>query len=96
MKPDHQAQKGTNKTGKKTKRTALNRDGSHLIELFAHAPIGIVECSLDGKYINLNEEFCRITGHTKEELYERAKELGIEGRSRMDKKELARAIAQKQ
>lgn len=32
-------------------------------------------------------------GHTKQELYERAKSLGISGRSRMSKKELARAIA---
>ena len=31
-------------------------------------------------------------GHTKEELYARAKKLGIEGRSTMNKKELARAI----
>jgi PAS domain S-box-containing protein len=68
MNSDYQAQKGTDETGKKTKKTALNRDGSHLIELYVHAPIGIVECSLDGKYINFNEEFCRITGHTKEEL----------------------------
>lgn len=35
-------------------------------------------------------------GHTKEELYDRAKQLGVEGRSHMDKKELARAIAKKQ
>ncbi len=35
-------------------------------------------------------------GHTKEELYERAKELDIRGRSGMSKKELARAIAKKQ
>ena len=35
-------------------------------------------------------------GSTKQELYERAKRLDIEGRSRMDKKELARAIARKQ
>ena len=35
-------------------------------------------------------------GHTKEELYERAKDLGIEGRSKMDKHELAKAIARKQ
>src|SRR3954471_21590161 len=35
-------------------------------------------------------------GHTKGELYERAKKLGIRGRSSMDKKELARAIAAKQ
>lgn len=31
-------------------------------------------------------------GHTKEELYARAKKLGIEGRSRMSKTQLARAI----
>jgi cation transport regulator ChaB len=37
-----------------------------------------------------------VRGNTKQELYERAKRLGIEGRSRMDKKELARAIARKQ
>lgn len=35
-------------------------------------------------------------GHTKEELYARAKKLGIEGRSTMNKKELARAIDRKE
>ena len=35
-------------------------------------------------------------GHTKDELYARATKLGVEGRSRMSKAELARAIAQKQ
>jgi hypothetical protein len=35
-------------------------------------------------------------GNTKQELYERARELGVQGRSKMDKKELARAIARKQ
>jgi hypothetical protein len=35
-------------------------------------------------------------GHTKDELYDRAKKLDIEGRSHMSKKELARAIAKKQ
>ena len=35
-------------------------------------------------------------GHTKAELYARAKRLGIQGRSRMDKRELARAIDRKQ
>ncbi len=35
-------------------------------------------------------------GNTKEELYERAKKLGVEGRSKMSKTELARAIAKKQ
>ena len=35
-------------------------------------------------------------GNTKAELYERARKLGIEGRSKMSKPELARAIAKKQ
>jgi hypothetical protein len=35
-------------------------------------------------------------GNTKEELEDRARDLGIKGRSKMDKKELARAIARKQ
>lgn len=35
-------------------------------------------------------------GHTKDELYARAKKLGVEGRSKMSKRELARAIARKQ
>jgi cation transport regulator ChaB len=37
-----------------------------------------------------------VEGRTKRELYQRAKKLGIAGRSRMDKRELARAIARKQ
>ena len=35
-------------------------------------------------------------GNTKRELYSRAQKLGVPGRSRMDKAELARAIARKQ
>jgi cation transport regulator ChaB len=35
-------------------------------------------------------------GHTWRELYERAKTLGVSGRSSMRKRELARAIARKQ
>jgi cation transport regulator ChaB len=34
--------------------------------------------------------------NTKRDLYERARRLGVEGRSKMSKRELARAIAQKQ
>jgi cation transport regulator ChaB len=37
-----------------------------------------------------------VEGNTKDELYERARRLGVEGRSRMSKRELARAIARKQ
>jgi cation transport regulator ChaB len=35
-------------------------------------------------------------GSSRDELYERAKSLGIRGRSKMDKKELARALASRQ
>jgi hypothetical protein len=35
-------------------------------------------------------------GHSKQELYERAKTLGVEGRSGMNKEELAEAIARRQ
>jgi len=37
-----------------------------------------------------------IEGNTKSELYERAARLGVEGRSKMTKRELARAIGQRQ
>lgn len=37
-----------------------------------------------------------VRGHTKQELYERAKALDVKGRSNMSKQELAQRIAQKQ
>jgi cation transport regulator ChaB len=37
-----------------------------------------------------------VEGHTRAELYERAKKAGVKGRSRMSKMELAQAIARKQ
>jgi cation transport regulator ChaB len=37
-----------------------------------------------------------VEGHSRDELYERAKKLGVKGRSRMSKEELGRAIARKQ
>ena len=46
----------------------VSQENSRLIQLFEHSPIGIAECSLDGKYINVNKEICRITGYQKEEL----------------------------
>ncbi|MFN2467997.1 MAG: ChaB family protein [Gaiellaceae bacterium] len=47
---------------------------------------------------NVGETFGGVDyyGNTKADLYERAKSLGIEGRSRMSKPELARAIARNQ
>ncbi|HAM00829.1 MAG TPA: cation transport regulator ChaB [Acidimicrobiaceae bacterium] len=37
-----------------------------------------------------------VEGHSKDELYERAKELDVPGRSKMTKMELAQAIARRQ
>jgi cation transport regulator ChaB len=37
-----------------------------------------------------------VRGSSKDELYERARKLGVKGRSRMDKQELGKAIARKQ
>jgi cation transport regulator ChaB len=37
-----------------------------------------------------------VFGHSKQELYERARRLGVQGRSSMSKEELASAIARKQ
>jgi cation transport regulator ChaB len=37
-----------------------------------------------------------VLGSSRRELYERARALGVPGRSKMDKEELARAIARKQ
>ncbi len=37
-----------------------------------------------------------VLDNSKQELYERARKLGVPGRSKMDKQELARAIARKQ
>jgi cation transport regulator ChaB len=37
-----------------------------------------------------------VEGHSRDELYERAKDLGVKGRSKMNKLELAQAIARKQ
>lgn len=37
-----------------------------------------------------------VEGNSKHELYERAKKLGVQGRSGMSKRELARAVAAKQ
>ncbi len=37
-----------------------------------------------------------VRGHSKDELYDRARKIGVKGRSRMDKQELGQAIARKQ
>jgi len=41
---------------------------NHMLATYEHAPIGIVECSPKGMHINVNGEFCRITGYEKRGL----------------------------
>lgn len=68
MNSDYQSHKGTEETDKQSKGITRNRDENHMIDRYKYAPIGIVECSLDGRYMNVNEEFCRLTGHKKDDL----------------------------
>ena len=60
------------KTAKKVRRSAAKSasgtNGKHPLVSYEHAPIGIVECSPEGKHINANEEFCHLLGYKKEEL----------------------------
>jgi PAS domain S-box-containing protein len=53
-----------------TRQTQEESIGSRqrLLATYEHAPIGIIENSPEGNYVNCNEEFCRITGYQKEEL----------------------------
>jgi two-component system, NarL family, sensor histidine kinase UhpB len=47
----------------------LNVKHRQIIE--QHLPIGIVESSLDGTYLDVNEEFCRMLGYERQELLQR-------------------------
>ena len=59
-------------TAKKVRRsvakTSSGTNGKNPLVSYEHAPIGIVECSPDGKHLRVNEEFCRLLGYEKEEL----------------------------
>ena len=46
-------------------------NGKHPPATYEHAPIGIVESSLEGRHLNVNEEFCRILGYEKAALLQR-------------------------
>ncbi|HET9591190.1 MAG TPA: PAS domain S-box protein [Anaerolineales bacterium] len=63
-----------NPTTKKVRRRAqeeLVGTRQRLMATYEQAPIGIVECSLEGRHINVNQEFCRLTGYSREELLNR-------------------------
>ena len=61
------------KTAKGSRRAAkpASSNGKHPPVAYEHSPVGIVEASLDGKYLNANQEFCRMLGFEKEELLRR-------------------------
>ena len=48
--------------GSKAK-SPLSPDGQSPLVTYEYAPIGIVECSLDGNHLRANEEFCRLLGY---------------------------------
>ena len=58
----------TTKVAKRGVRAAPKANGKHPLAAYEHIPIGIVEASLDGKYVDVNEEFCRILGYSRQEL----------------------------
>ena len=53
------------------KAKAARTNGKHPLVAYEHIPVGIVEASLDGKYMDVNEEFCRILGYSRRELLRR-------------------------
>ena len=48
-----------------------NLNAKHQQLINQYLPIGIVESSLEGQYLSVNEEFCRMLGYEKDELLER-------------------------
>src|SRR5689334_2100273 len=67
-KPQGRLDSDKSKANNKTHRSTSKSNGKHQQLLYEHIPVGIVESSLAGKYIDVNEEFCQILGYTREEL----------------------------
>ncbi len=51
----------------------LRQSKQRLALTYHHAPIGIAETALDGRFQEMNDEFCRMIGYSYEEL----RKLGI-------------------
>ncbi|HUE98627.1 MAG TPA: PAS domain S-box protein [Anaerolineales bacterium] len=56
------------KSRRASSKSASKSNGKQPLASYEHIPIGIVESSPGGKYVNVNEEFCRITGYKRQEL----------------------------
>ncbi len=50
---------------------ALRESAERLTIIHERAPIGIYEATLKGRLLRVNDEFCRITGYSREELLQR-------------------------
>ena len=49
---------------------ALQERQSHWRDLFHLSPIGMVEISLEGKFLEVNSSFCKFVGYSQAELIE--------------------------
>lgn len=58
----------TGKPRKSAPKMNAKANGKHSMAIYEHLHVGIVEASPEGSYIDVNEEFCRILGYSKEEL----------------------------
>ena len=75
MEKDHKAQGKLEtrqlNTNQPSSHSSLQLNAKHQQLIHQHLPIGIVESSLEGKYLDVNEEFCRMLGHEREDLLQR-------------------------
>ena len=58
----------TDITERKASEAALRDSRQRLAATQAHAPLGIVELTRDGRYVSVNDAFCKIVGYTRDEL----------------------------
>ena len=49
-------------------RGASRTNGKPMLAAYEHISVGLVATSFDGKYMDVNEEFCRILGYSRQEL----------------------------
>jgi PAS domain S-box-containing protein len=74
--------------------SAPHLNAKHQQVINQHLPIGIVETSQNGKYLDVNEEFCRMVGYERDELLQRGiKDLTHEEDYHVDSKLHSQLIA---
>ncbi|OYD80094.1 hybrid sensor histidine kinase/response regulator (plasmid) [Azospirillum brasilense] len=58
----------SNVTARRSTDEALRRSEARLSALFARAAVGLSELTLDGRFLRVNDELCRILGRSREEV----------------------------